>query len=269
MEAVPDLSGLDRSDAIAALRRSMSRIAAVPDLPAHSDVGAAGAGGASAGGAAGAPTGQASTGLQSRFLPVPAALSGVLHGALVRGAVTELDTPGTLLAGIVAAVTESGGHIAIVGLPGFLPTAAAEQGADLSRILVVPDPGERPLEVLGTLADGVDLVAAALNRTPPPSYARPVQARLRTAGTALLYLGHNWPGAAAQLSSRLIAVHGLGRGHGRIRALEHEVSAAIAGRAPQRVTWVVGADTDPVARAAATEPLDGFDRAAQQLRIAP
>lgn len=183
-------------------------------------------------------------------VPVPAGLSGLLDGGLLKGAVSSIDAAGAVTAGIVAEITAAGGHVAIVGLPDFSPLNIVEHGGDLSRVLDVPEPGDSPLEVVALLADGVDMVVVKLGRTPPPSAARPVMARLRGSGCALLYVGDGWPGSKVSVASRVTAIHGLGAGHGRIRGVEFHVTARGAGRPERGVRWTVG--DCPASEAAAT-----------------
>lgn len=212
MAAVPDLGGLDREAAIGRLRRAMGRIgpAAHPAAPAV------------------------------RALPTPPELSGVLAGTLIRGEISTLDAPGTLLCALLAAVTAAGGHAAVAGVPGLLPAVVAERGGDLDRLLLVPDPGAEPLTVLGTLAEGVDLLVADLGAPPPAAARRRLRARLRDPGAALVQLGPAWPGSVARLGSRVLAVEGPAAGAGRIRAVRHLVHAAPAGRPERRAHWLVG-----------------------------
>ena len=92
------------------------------------------------------------------LLPVPESLLGVLPDGLPRGSVTVTSGARSLPLGMAAAVTAAGGHAAIVGLPGAGLLAAAEMGADLSRIAMIPDPGPDPVEVAAVLTDGMDLV---------------------------------------------------------------------------------------------------------------
>ena len=189
-------------------------------------------------------------------VPVPAGLSGLLDGGLLKGAVSSIDAAGAVVAGILAEITAAGGHVAIVGVPEFSPLSIIEHGGDLSRVLDVPEPGESPLEVVGLLADGVDVVVVKLDRTPPPSAARPVMARLRGSGCALLHVGEGWPGAKVAVASRVTAIHGLGAGHGRIRGVEFHVTARGAGRPERGVRWTVG---DCPASEAAAAAWDGGD----------
>lgn len=79
-----------------------------------------------------------------------------------RGSVAVLSGARSLLLSMVAAVTAAGGNAAIVGQPDIGLLAAAEMGADLSRLAVIPDPGTDPVEVAAVLVDGMDLVVLGL-----------------------------------------------------------------------------------------------------------
>lgn len=247
LRAVPDLSGLNREDTVAALRKSMAGLGAVVSEPVGDEGGGGGRGSGAAVGDGGVgvvgdgvPAGEGGHHAADGRVPVPAGLAGLLDGGLVKGAVSSIDAAGAVVAGILAEVTAAGGHVALVGLPDFAPLSIVEHGGDLSRVLDVPEPGESPLEVVTLLADGVDVVVVKLDRTPPPSAARPVMARLRGSGCALLYVGEGWPGSKVSVASRVTAIHGLGAGHGRIRGVEFHVTARGAGRPERGVRWTIG-----------------------------
>lgn len=114
---------------------------------------------------------------------------------------------------MVAAVTAAGGHAAIVGQPRAGLLAAAEMGADLSRIAVIPDPGADPVEVAAVLLDGLDLVVLDLGgRSVPGARARAVTARARQKGCTLLVTGGDWPGAQARLDATVSGYEVIGAG---------------------------------------------------------
>jgi hypothetical protein len=71
-----------------------------------------------------------------------------------RGTVAVLSGARSLVLNVVASVTAAGGNAAIVGQPDIGLLAAVEMGADLSRIAVIPDPGNDPVEVAAVLIDG-------------------------------------------------------------------------------------------------------------------
>lgn len=249
LRAVPGLSGLNREDTVAALRKSMAGLGvAVPESVGGVDEGY-GSGGVVGDGRGIVRAGESGSPVVDGRVPVPAGLAGLLDGGLVKGAVSSIDAAGAVVAGILSEVTAAGGHVAVVGLPDFSPLSIIEHGGDLSRVLDVPEPGESPLEVVALLADGVDVVVVKLDRTPPPSAARPVMARLRGSGCALLYVGEGWPGSKVSVASRVTAIHGLGAGYGRIRGVEFHVTARGAGRPERGVRWTIG--ECPVSGAAA------------------
>ena len=138
------------------------------------------------------------------LLPVPESLAEALPAGLPRGTVAVLSGARSLPVGIAAAVSAAGGHVAIVGLPDFGLLAAAEMGADLSRLAMVPQPGSDPVEVAAVLMDGVDLVLLGLaGRRVPATRARAVVARARQRGCTMLIAGGDWQGAAMRMEARV------------------------------------------------------------------
>jgi hypothetical protein len=135
---------------------------------------------------------------------------------------------------MAAAVTAGGGHVAVVGLPDFGLLAAAEMGADLSRLAVIPDPGTDPVEVAAVLVDGMDLVVLGLGgRRVPQTRARAVVARARNKGCTLLVTDGDWQGAPTRLEARVCGydITPASRpGFGRISRVRLQVSGVCAGR---------------------------------------
>lgn len=218
-------SGGHRADQLEQLRRQMAAVSG--------KVGAGRRG--SAPSAAAAPVFEAA-------LPVPSLLAGVLPAGLPRGTVAVLSGARSLMLNMVATVTAAGGNTAIVGQPDLGLLAASEMGADLSRLAVIPDPGNDPVEVATVLMDGMDLVVLGLGgRSVPPARTRVVLARARHRGCALLVSGGTWQGTALQLDARVSGYETIGdkmtgcgaiSGFGRIGAVRLEVRAA--GRAAGR-----------------------------------
>ena len=163
-------------------------------------------------------------------LPVPRSLTGAFPAGLPRGTVSVLSGARSLVLQLVAAVTAAGGNAAIVGLPDTGLLAAAELGADLSRLGVVPDPGTDPVEVAAVLMEGMDLVVLGLaGQSIPAARTRVVTARARQHGCALLVTGGAWRGAARRLDARVCGYEmtcGTAiPGFGRIGAVRLEVAA--------------------------------------------
>ncbi|XCI58943.1 hypothetical protein MPNTM1_00052 [Mycolicibacterium parafortuitum] len=135
---------------------------------------------------------------------MPDSLAEVLPDSLPRGTVAVVSGARSLQLSMVAAVTAAGGHVAIIGQPDVGLLAAAEMGADLSRIAVIPEPGADPVEVAAVLMDGMDLVVLGLGgRTVPAGRARAVVARARQRGCTLLVTDGDWQGASARLDARV------------------------------------------------------------------
>ena len=155
------------------------------------------------------------------LLPVPDSLAGVLPAGLPRGAVAVLSGARSLPVSMAAAVTAAGGHVAVVGLPGFGLLAAAEMGADLSRLAMIPDPAADPVEIAAVLIDGMDLVILALaGRSVPAARARAVVARARQRGCTLLVTQGQWQGASMRMHARVRGYELTGAaGCGRIAAV--------------------------------------------------
>ena len=190
----------DRAEQLEQLRRQMAAVSG--------KVGARWAGVPGAGSSPAAPEG---------LLPVPESLAALLPAGLPRGTVAVVSGARSLPVGMAAAVTAAGGHAAVVGLPDFGVLAAAEMGADLSRLAMIPDPGADPVEVAAVLMDGLDLVVLGLaGRSVPAGRARAVVARARQRGCALLVLGGQWQGASMRMDARVCGYEFAARrgGHG-------------------------------------------------------
>lgn len=230
--ASPDLAGLDKASQLAALRRQMASIpgrrdhaptelpdpiASVPKSVAETSPTEA------------ATVEPLTATLRARSLstiPTPTPLSELLpHGALARGTTLSITGAGSLLVGLVAAVSAAGHHVALIGQPKFALLAVHEHGGDLSKVALV-DPGNSdPLDAASICIDGVDLVVSTVHgRDVPPTRARAILARTRThAGVFAITDGH-MPGLDLAISSRPIALGGIGAGRGRLRSITIETT---------------------------------------------
>lgn len=249
VESAP-LSGLTRQQRLDYLRRRIAGVPARGEAVARR-----------------APRDEADAAAE-RVLPVPAPVAALLpHGGLARGSVVSVSGATSLLLGLLATVTESGGHAAVIGHPRLGVLAATEMGAQLQRLAFVPDPGPDPVEVAAVLLDGMDLVVLGLGGiSVPPSRARAVVARARSKQSTLVVTGGHWGGAEVRLDARVRGYGGVGRGAvgggGRLCSIRLAVRAQ--GRAFQprtacldvrsacgRVEWVpeaVALTADAVAR---------------------
>ncbi|MBF6319775.1 hypothetical protein [Nocardia cyriacigeorgica] len=176
-----------------------------------------------------------SEGVRRQTLPVPSALAELLpDGGLVTGSVVAYAGAGSLLAGLLAAVTAGGGHAAVVGMPKLGLLAAAEMGAQLGRIAVVADPGPDALEVAAVLLDGLDLVLLDLGGVAvAPARAKVIAARARNKGAVLVVTGGRWPAPTLRLGTRVAAYTGLGLGRGRLDSISLDVEVASRSSVPR------------------------------------
>ncbi|MQY29901.1 hypothetical protein [Nocardia aurantia] len=158
-------------------------------------------------------------------LPVPSALVDLLpDGGVPRGSVVAYTGASSLLAGLLAAVTGSGGHAAAIGLPRLGLLATAEMGAHLSRLYVVPDPGPDPVEIASVLLDGLDLVVLNLGGiSVPAARTRVLAARARSKAATLVVTGGAWIGPTLRIATEIDGYEGIGRGTGRLRTVRLNV----------------------------------------------
>lgn len=115
-----------------------------------------------------------------------------------------------------------GGWCGVVGVPELGVEAAQQWGVDLSRLVLVPEPGGW-LETVATLVEGLDVVLACAPGALPAGACQRLSARLRSQGSTLVVLGH-WPKVGTRIEVRTVGWHGLGRGHGSLSAQDLEVT---------------------------------------------
>ncbi|MCL2731585.1 MAG: hypothetical protein FWE15_16345 [Actinomycetia bacterium] len=217
VSSVSPLAGLTRQQRLEYLRRRIAAVPARGETTARDDTGAGN--------------------VVERVLPVPGPLAALLpHGGLTRGSVVAVSGATSLLLGLLATVTEAGGHAAVIGHPKLGVLAATEMGAQLRRLAFVPDPGPDPVEVAAVLLDGMDLVVLGLGGiSVPPSRARAVVARARSKQSTLVVTDGHWGGAEVRLDARVRGYDGVGRGAdgGRGRLCSVRLSVRAQGRAFQ------------------------------------
>jgi hypothetical protein len=158
----------------------------------------------------------------------------------------QVDSASLAMA-LIAAPSRAGAWSAVVGAEDFGVEAAAEMGVDLTRTVLVPDPGEHWLEVTAALVDVVTMVVLRAPSGVTDRVAGRIGARLRKRSAALVSWGR-WPGAEATLSLRSSAWSGVERGHGRLRSRRVVVDVR-RGSAPARHAelWLPGQD-QPIGR---------------------
>lgn len=165
--------------------------------------------------------------MDAPVLPTHPALASLLPGRGLRtGSAYTIGASTSLLFALLAQPSQQGSWCAAVGMPGLGVEAAAKLGVDLTRLVLVPEPGDRWLSVVAAIADVVPVVAVR-----PPSRARDgdvsrLAARLRERGAVLLVQGR-WPQTEAMIDVTEAHWDGLGRGHGLLaeRALTVTVTS--------------------------------------------
>ncbi|HWB67035.1 MAG TPA: hypothetical protein VG708_09430 [Mycobacteriales bacterium] len=167
-------------------------------------------------------------------LPVVEALQPVLPAGIRRGSTVAVSGSMSLLLAVVAAATVEGSWCALVGMPPIGADAAVEQGVVLSRLPVVPAPGDRWPTVVGALLDAVDVVIARPPTRLSDGEIRRLAARTRARGSVLVpYLdaGARWPGADVRLCAGRRHWSGIEAGYGRLRRRRLTVTAEGRGTA--------------------------------------
>lgn len=172
-------------------------------------------------------------------LPVCAELRQLLPWrGLRRGATVAVagDAPGTtsLFLALIAEPVRAGSWCAVAGVPALGACAAAELGADLRRLALVPDPGEEWAAVVAALLDGMDIVVVRPQGAVTPPVARRLAARARQRGSVLVARGEGWEGADVVLRVAGQVWHGLGAGRGRLVGRELTVVSHGRGAATRR-----------------------------------
>lgn len=193
-----------------------------------------------------------------RVAPVPAWLAERLPGGgVARGQATQISDCPAVLVDVLAHLTAQGMCVAVVDYPRLAIAAVAAAGGNVERLVLVPDSTPHTAAVLGTLVEGMDVVLFAAGGqlgkqggqggrssggSVSPTFARPVEARLRKSECALLVCGKAWPQARMHVELQVCGVLGLRRGSGRIRAVE--VAGRVWGKAqpPSAVRATIGAE---------------------------
>lgn len=174
----------------------------------------------------------------TRSLPVVAPLGPLLTPRT--GGAYAVDSPSLAMA-LMAAPSQAGEWVAVIGAADFGLEAAAGFGVDLSRTIAVPEPGERWPDVVAGLAEIVSVILVRPGRVTEHQAAR-LRTRLRQRDAMLISWG-DWPRCDARLTIESSSWDGLGRGHGRITGRRAVVSVRRAGRPSDRLSlWLPGPD---------------------------
>ncbi|MDT0200921.1 hypothetical protein [Nocardioides sp. AE5] len=186
-------------------------------------------------------------------LPTHPALAGALR--LRAGGSYQVDDA-TLALALLAGPSAAGGWGAVVGAPDFGAEAATELGVDLSRTVLVPDPGPDWVEATAALLGVVQLLVlrppeTTLRTGVDPHLASRLGARLRKHGAVLVVhvprppsarsgpgtTTWQWPGCEARLGLQDATWSGIGPGHGRLQQRRAVVAVRRAGATPTFHPW--------------------------------
>lgn len=147
-------------------------------------------------------------------LPLDPALSDLLPGqGLQTGVVYSVSPSPSLLFALMSAVSRRGSWCAAVGMPTLGLEAASASGVDLSRLILVPSPGERWLAVVSALAEVVPLIAMNPASRVRDADAARLSARLRDRGCTLLTTSP-WPQGEGLITLHDPQWEGIGEGWG-------------------------------------------------------
>lgn len=180
-------------------------------------------------------------GLPRRPVDTHPALSGLVQ--LHAGGSYSVDSASLVLA-LLAGPSRSGNWSALVGVDDFGAEAARTLGVDLTRTVLVPDPGEHWLEVTAALVDVAGVVVVRPRGRVTEQAAAKIGARQRKRGTVLIAWGE-WPRCEVRLTSHQPRWSGVGQGHGHLRARRLDVVAHRGAAPPRRTSlWFPAPDLE-------------------------
>ena len=166
--------------------------------------------------------------LDAPVLPVLPALASLLPGGGLRpGSAYSIAPSSSLLFALLAAASQAGSWCGVVGMPQLGAEAAERLGVDLSRLVLIPDPGTRWLAVTATIAEVLPVVAVRPGGRASDGDVSRLAARLRDRGAVLLVQGP-WAQAEASITVDAPEWTGLGAGHGYLA--ERELTVTVASR---------------------------------------
>lgn len=169
------------------------------------------------------------------LLPLDPALAPLLpDGGLQTGTAYSVSPSPSLLLALLSTASQKGHWCAVVGMPTLGLEAASGFGVDLSRLILVPDPGERWLAVTSALAEVVPLIAVHPRSRLRDTETSRLSARLRDRGTTLLVatspMHGEWSQAEGALRLHDTHWHGLGTGWGLLSDCTATVTATSRSR---------------------------------------
>ncbi len=153
------------------------------------------------------------------------------------GATYAVDSASMALA-LAAGASRAGEWVGFAGCRDFGAEAAAELGIELSRTVLVPDPGEHWLEVTAALVDVLRVVVLRPPASVTERAAGVLDSRLRTRSAVLVVHG-DWPRVAARVSVERSTWFGPTAGSGQLVERRASIAVHRGARPAQRadLTW--------------------------------
>ena len=153
------------------------------------------------------------------------------------GATYAVDSASLALA-LAAGASRAGEWVGFAGCADFGAEAAAELGMELSRTVLVPDPGDHWLEVTAALVDVLRVVVLRPPASVDGRSAGILDSRLRTRSAVLVVHG-DWPRAQARVAVERSSWTGPAAGTGRLEERRASVVVRRGARPPQRaeLSW--------------------------------
>lgn len=187
---------------------------------------------------------------EASLLPLDPAFSGLLPDEGLRvGAAYTIDPSPSLLAALLAPPSQKGMWCAVIGMPTIGLEALADFGVDLSRLILIPEPGKRWLTIASALSEVLPLVAVHPQDRLREAEAVRLNARLRDRACTLLVTAP-WPQNEAVLRLEGAQWQGLHDGSGLLS--QRVVTVTATGRRqamPQRVQVLLPGPSGTVAPA--------------------
>lgn len=147
--------------------------------------------------------------------PVPT-LAGIADLVPLHAGMTYAVDSASLALALVAGASRAGEWVGFAGCADFGAEAAAELGIELSRTVLVPDPGEHWLEVTAALVDVLRIVVLRPPASVDERTAGILDSRLRTRSSVLVVHG-DWPRVEARVSVEGSAWSGPVAGTGQLQ----------------------------------------------------
>ncbi len=169
--------------------------------------------------------------------PVPT-LAGLADLVPLHAGATYAVDSASLAMALAAGASQAGEWIGFAGCADFGVEAASELGIELSRTVLVPDPGKHWLEVTAALVDVLRVVVLRPPASVDERSAGILDSRLRTRSSVLVVHG-DWPRVEARVSIERSSWSGLHSGTGQLEERCARVVVSRGARPTQRadLTW--------------------------------